>query len=76
MDDNRTAVLLEILLSQFRQFNEGLEGLRSEVKDLRTEMSQRFDDLQCQINTLSAQNQKEHQQLLQMSRKLRLKSNI
>ena len=58
MDDNKVAVLLENLMSQFRTFGEGLDGLREDVKQFREETNNRFDKLEMQ-------NRQEHLQLMQ-----------
>jgi len=58
MDDNQVAVLLENLMSQFRTFGEGLDGLREDVKQFREETNNRFDKLEMQ-------NRQEHLQLMQ-----------
>jgi len=63
MDDNKVAVLLENLMSQFRTFGEGLDGLREEVKQFREETNNRFEKLEIQ-------NRLEHQQLMQMVKEL------
>jgi hypothetical protein len=57
MDESkRTNILLEELMSQFRVFGEGLQGLREE-------MNVRFDKLE-------NQNQQEHQLMMQMIKEL------
>lgn len=57
MDESkRTNILLEELMSQFRAFGEGLQGLREE-------MNVRFDKLE-------NQNQQEHQLMMQMIKEL------
>jgi predicted nucleic acid-binding Zn-ribbon protein len=73
-EERRTNVLLEHLVSQFRTFGEGLDGLRDEVKQFREEtttkfekMDGRFDklenkviDLTCELSTLKADNKQDH----------------
>lgn len=43
MDDYKVAVLVEDLMSKFRVFGEGLDGLRDEMKQFRKETNNRFD---------------------------------
>lgn len=63
MDDNKVAVLLEDLLSKFRTFGEGLDGLREE-------MNNRFNHLEQKLDTHIDQSRQEHQQLMQMVKEL------
>jgi hypothetical protein len=66
MDDNKVAILLEDLISKFKTFGEGLDGLRSELKEFREETSTKLSDIQNQVTRLSVDNRQEHQQLMQM----------
>jgi Sec-independent protein translocase protein TatA len=59
MDDNKVAVLLEDLISKFRTFGEGLDGLKDELQQFREETNHRFDKIELQ-------NRQEHMQLMQM----------
>ena len=72
MDDNKVAVLLENLMSQFRTFGDGLDGLRVELKQFREETNNRFDKLEFKLDAHIEQNRREfernhqdHQQLIQ-----------
>lgn len=58
MDDNKVAILLENLMSQFPTFGEGLDGLKKELKQFREKTNNRFDKLEMQ-------NRQEHLQLMQ-----------
>ena len=70
MDDNKVAVLLENLMSQFRTFGEGLDGLREEVKQFREETNNHFDKLEFKLDSHIEQNRREfernHQDHLQL----------
>jgi hypothetical protein len=63
LDDNKVAVLIEDLLSKFRTFGEGLDGLREE-------MNCRFNQLEHKFDSHIDQNREEHQQLMQMIKEL------
>lgn len=63
MDETKVAVLLEDLMSQFRTFGEGLEGLRDEINN-------RFNHLEQKLDTHIGQNRLEHHQLMQMVKEL------
>ncbi|MGE5581880.1 MAG: hypothetical protein ACM3X9_05005 [Bacillota bacterium] len=45
MDDNKVAVLLEQLLSEFRTFGEGLEDVRKEQKEQRLILNGLIEDM-------------------------------
>jgi hypothetical protein len=56
MEDNKVAVLLEDLLSQFRTFGEGLDGLQKEV-------NHRFNQLEGKLDAHITKNQREFAQI-------------
>ena len=66
MDDNQVTVLLEDLMSQFRTFGEGFQ-LLNETMD--THIEENREKLKA-IQTNLDQNRQEHQQLMQMIKKL------
>ncbi len=66
----RTNVLLEELMSQFRTFGEGLDGLRDEFKGFKQEINHRFNQLEQKLDSHIDQNRQEHQQLMQMVKEL------
>ena len=65
MDDNRVAVLMEDLMSQFRTFGEGLDGLRDEIKDFRKETNNRLETIEQELINFKAENRLEHKQIIQ-----------
>ncbi len=65
MDDNKVAVLLEDLMSQFRTFGEGLDGLRDEIKDFRKETNNRLETIEQELINFKAENRLEHKQIIQ-----------
>jgi dsDNA-specific endonuclease/ATPase MutS2 len=65
MDDNKVAVLIENLMSQFRTFGEGLDGLRDEMKEFRGETSNRLNNLEQELISLKAENHRDHKQIIQ-----------
>jgi hypothetical protein len=77
VDDNKVAVLIENLMSQFRTFGEGLDGLGDEMKAFRGETNHRLNNLEqkvieikLEVSELKAENKKEHQQLIQAVKEL------
>jgi hypothetical protein len=77
MDDNKVAVLLEDLITKFRTFGEGLDGLRDEVKEFRGETNNRLNVLEQKVtglkldfSELKAENKHDHQQLMQAVKEL------
>lgn len=66
MDDNKVAVLLEDLQSQFRTFGEGLQL----VNDKIDRMDQRVERVEQKLDTHIEQNRQEHQQLMVMIKEL------
>ncbi|HBE78201.1 MAG TPA: hypothetical protein DDW65_10530 [Firmicutes bacterium] len=65
MDDNKVAVLLEDLMSQFRTFGEGLGGLRDEMKEFRSETNNRLNNLEQGLLNLNVENRRDHKQIIQ-----------
>ena len=77
MDDNKVAVLIEDLMAKFRNFGEGLDGLRDDVKQFRDETNNRFNKLEDKLTNHILENRdefnknhQEHQQLMQMVKEL------
>ena len=77
MDDNKVAVLLEGLMSQFRTFGEGLQVLNDKVDNGFNSLNGRVDKLESRIDRLEGKlthsqesNTQEHQQLMQMIKEL------
>jgi hypothetical protein len=66
MDDNKVAVLLEDLMSQFRTFGEGLQLLNDKVDKGFQEVKTEIDSLKLELTNLKVENRQEHQQLRQM----------
>ncbi len=80
MDENKVAVLLEDLRSQFRTFGEGLQLVNDKVD----KMDQKIESLDHRLGSLDhrlerveqkldahiEQNRQEHQQLMQMVKEL------
>ena len=66
VDDNKVAVLLENLMSQFRTFGEGLDNVQREMKELKNEVT----DFRAETNRNFLENGREHQQLRQMIEEL------
>ena len=66
MDDNKVAVLLEDLQSQFRTFGEGLVGLRDEVREVKNDLA----DFRSETNQRFLENGREHKQLMQIVKEL------
>lgn len=70
MDDNKVAVLLEDLLSKFRTFGDGLDGIQNELKDLKQDMTDFKNDTITRLDRIEYQNKQEHQQIIQAVRDL------
>ena len=70
MDDNKVAVLLEDLRSQFRTFGEGLQMLNDKVDLNIKENRQEHQQIIERIDHLSVENRQEHQLLMQMVKEL------
>ena len=77
MDDNKVAVLLEDLMSQFRTFGEGLQLLNNKVDNGFNSLNGRVDKLKSKIDRLEGKltnlqesNAQEHRQLMQMIKEL------
>ena len=66
MDDNKVAVLLEDLMSQFRTFGEGLQMLNEKMDTHIEENRKEFKAIQQELINLRVENRQEHQQLKQM----------
>ena len=66
MDHNKVAVLLEELMAQFRTFGEGLDILQGEIKKVKNEVT----DFRNETKQRFLENGREHQQLMQMIKKL------
>lgn len=66
MDDNKVAVLIENLMSQFRTFGDGLQGLRDDMSIVKADIETIKDDL----GDLKVTNRIEHQQITQMIQEL------
>lgn len=66
MDDDKVAVLLEDLMSQFRTFGEGLQLLNEKMDTHIEENRKEFRTIQNRLD----QNLQEHQQLMQMVKEL------
>ena len=69
MDDNKVAVLIEDLMSQFRAFGEGqqiligrMDKLETTVSDIKNDLS----DLRIENQLEHKENQREHQEFKQM----------
>ena len=73
MDDNKAAVLLEDLMSQFRTFGEGLQLLNDKVDRVETKVDKLDKKLEAHIGENRhdfEKNCQEHQQLIQMIKEL------
>lgn len=70
MDDNKVAVLLEQLMSQFRTFGEGLDGLKDEMNTRFNNLDQRFNSLEYKLDSHIIENRQEYQQLMQAVKEL------
>ncbi len=73
MDDNKVAVLLEDLMSQFRTFGEGLQLLNDKVDRVETKVDKIDKKLDAHIGENRHDfetNRQEHQQLMQMIKEL------
>ena len=70
MDDSKVAVLLEQLMSQFRTFGEGLDGLRDEMNRRFTALEEKLDNHVIENRNEFIENRREHQQLMQMVKEL------
>jgi hypothetical protein len=73
MDDNKVAVLLEDLMSQFRTFGEGLQLLNDKVDRVETKVDNldKKQDTHTEENRRDfEQNRQQHQQLMQMVKEL------
>jgi hypothetical protein len=69
MDDNKVAVLVEDLMSQFRTFGEGQQILIDRMDRLETTvagMKNDLSDLRIENQMEHKENQREHQELKQM----------
>lgn len=71
-EERRTNILLEQLMSQFRTFGEGLDGLRNEVNQFRIETDAKFNKLETRMDRLDGKlsqmqesNDRDHQQIIQ-----------
>ena len=62
MDDNKVAVLLEDLRSQFRTFGEGLQMLNDKVDRLESKLDAHIEENRRDFEI----NRQEHRQLMQM----------
>ena len=70
MDDNKVAILLEDLMSQFRTFGEGLQLLNDKVDKDFQEVKTEINSLKLELTNLKTENRQEHQQLRQMIKEL------
>lgn len=70
MDENKVAVLIEQLMSQFRTFGEGLDGLRDEMNHRFNNLEQKLDDHFIKNRNEFIENRREHQQLIQIIKEL------
>ena len=59
MEDNKVAVLIEDMMSQFRVFGEGLQQLNDQMNRRFDKVDQRFDGIDKRLD----QNDMEHQAL-------------
>lgn len=66
MDDNKVAVLLEDLRSQFQTFGEGLQILNDKIDRVEQKLDTHIEDNRREFD----QNRREHQQLMQMIKEL------
>ena len=66
MDDNRVAVILEDLRSQFKVFGEGLQMVNDKIDRVETKLDAHIEQNQREFE----QNRQEHQQLMQMIKEL------
>ena len=69
MEDNKVAVLLEDLRSQFRTFGDGLQLLNEKMEENQQEHQLILRELQQNHQQIRL----EHQQMMQMIRELELK---
>ena len=65
MEDNKVAVLLEDLLSKFRTFGEGLDGLREEMNNRFNHFEQKFNHLYL-LQNRNGQSCKKNSPVLQL----------
>jgi hypothetical protein len=70
MDENKVAVLIEQLMSQFRPFGESLEGFREETNQRFDTLEQKLDNHIDENRHEFIENRQEHQQLMQMIKEL------
>jgi hypothetical protein len=70
MDDNKVAVLIENLMSQFRTFGEGLQQLNDKMDRHILENSQEFQKITERMDRMTMENRQDHQQLNQMIHEL------
>jgi Sec-independent protein translocase protein TatA len=70
MDDNKVAILIEDLMSKFRTFGEGLDGFREEMNHRFDKLGKKLDAHLEQNRSEFEQNRYEHQQLMQMIKKI------
>ncbi|MGE5581089.1 MAG: hypothetical protein ACM3X9_00975 [Bacillota bacterium] len=66
MDDNKVAVLIEDLMSKFRTFGEGLDGLRDEMNNRFNNLEQKVDKLEFKLDAHIEQDRRDHLQLMQL----------
>lgn len=66
MDDNKVAVLIEDLMSKFRTFGEGLDGLRDEMNSRFNNLEQKVDKLEFKLDSHIEQDRRDHLQLMQL----------
>lgn len=69
MEDSKVAVLLEEIRSHFCVLGEGFETLRDKVDGLDGKvdgLERKVDGLEMKVDQGFAQNQREHQQMMQM----------
>ena len=73
MDDNRVAVILEDLRSQFKVFGEGLQMVNDKIDRVEqkvVQVEQKVDQVEQKLDAHIEQNRQEHQQLMQMIKEL------
>jgi hypothetical protein len=71
MDDNKVAVLIENLLSQFRSFGEGLQQLNDKIDRTITENRREHQQMIERMDRIVGENRQDHLQLKQMVRELK-----
>jgi putative component of toxin-antitoxin plasmid stabilization module len=70
MDDNKVAVLIEDLMSQFRTFGDGLQQINDKMDQHILENRQEFQKITERMDHLAMENRQDHQQLNLMIREL------